>query len=87
MPSEEKLRQAIASIIENPRSVRYGQIKWVLDQLGCPRPRRAKHGQLFKVQGRRLMINEHNDGKNTIPQYCVDDFRDIMIDLGLYKTE
>ncbi len=55
-----------------------------MDQLNATE-RTATHGQLFNVNGRRVMINKHNNGKGTIPKYSVDEFRDAMIDLGLYE--
>jgi hypothetical protein len=54
-----------------------------MDQLGATE-RNAKHGRLFCLDGRRIMINEHNNGKDTVPKYSVDEFRDLMIERGLY---
>jgi hypothetical protein len=83
MASTAKIQEKIADIVGRPYNVRFEEIKWVMDQLGAS-PRSAKHGRLFRLQGHRLMINEHNNGKDTVPKYSVDDFRDLMIDLGLY---
>lgn len=83
MASTEKVRDRIAEIISRPYGVRHEEIKWVMDQLGATE-RPSKHGQLFRLRSHRILINEHNSGKNTVPKYCVDDFRDLMIELGLY---
>lgn len=83
MASSSKIQEKIARLIDRPNNVRFEEIKWIMDQLGAS-GRPAKHGQLFKLDGRRLMINKHNNGKETVPQYSVDEFRDLMIELGLY---
>jgi hypothetical protein len=83
MASTAKVQEKIADIVRRPFNVRFSEIKWVMDQLGAiERP--AKHGRLFRLEGHRLMINEHNNGKDTVPKYSVDEFRDLMIELGLY---
>jgi len=83
MASTTKIQEKIADIIGRPYNVRFDEIRWVMDQLGAS-TRQAKHGWLFKLQGHRLMVNEHNNGKETVPKYSVDGFRDLMIELGLY---
>lgn len=84
MPSSSKIREQVADIISRPRNVRYEEIKRIMDLLNATE-RTTAHGQLFNVNGRRFMINKHNHGKETIPKYSVDAFRDAMIDLGLYE--
>jgi hypothetical protein len=85
MATNEKVRQRIAAIIGKPNSVEYSEILWVLNQLGCPAPRETRHGVIHSIPGCRekLMINKHNNGKSHVPAYCVDDFRDRMVELGL----
>jgi hypothetical protein len=83
MASTSKIQEKIADIVGRPYNVRFDEIKWVMDQLNAE-DRQAKHGRLFKLGGRRIIINEHNNGKDTVPKYSVDEFRDLMIDLGLY---
>jgi hypothetical protein len=83
MASTSKILEKIADIIGRPYNVRFDEIKWVMDQLDAV-DRPAKHGRLFRLRGRRIMINEHNNGKDTVPKYSVDEFRDLMIILGLY---
>lgn len=83
MASAAKLRERVADIIGRPHNVRFSEIKWVMDQLGATE-KATRHGRLFRVRGHRLMINEHNNGRDTVPQYCVDDFRDVMTELELY---
>ena len=86
MASTSKIQSKIAEIISKPHNVRFEEIKWVMDQLGAS-GRAAKHGHLFCLNSQRVMINQHNDGRGTVPQYSVDDFRDFLIDLGLYEIE
>ena len=83
MSSTSKVQEKIAEIIDRPYSVRFHEIEWVMNQLGAVE-RPCKHGRMFRLSGRRLMVNEHNNGKNTVPKYSVDDFRNLMIELGLY---
>jgi hypothetical protein len=83
MASTAKIQEKIADIIGRSYNVRFEEIKWVMDQLGASE-RSTKHARLFSLGGRRLFINEHNNGKDTVPKYSVDDFRDLMIDLDLY---
>jgi hypothetical protein len=82
MASTAKIQEKIADIVSRPQNVRFDEIKWVMDQLGAAE-RSAKHGQLFCLNGRRIMINKHNNGKDTVPQYSVDEFREMMTELGL----
>lgn len=83
MASTEKIQEKIADIVCRPQNVRYEEIKWVMDQLGAS-GRSTKHGQLFCLNSRRIMINKHSDGRGTVPQYSVDEFREFMTELGLY---
>lgn len=86
MATIEKVRQRIAEIVSRPNNVEYSEILWVLNQLNCPVPRETRHGVIHSIPGCRekLMINKHNNGKAHIPAYCVDHFRDRMVELGLY---
>jgi hypothetical protein len=83
MASIAKIQEKIADLVSRPYNVRFEEIKWVMDQLGATE-RNAKHGRLFCLDGRRIMINEHNNGKDTVPKYSVDEFRDLMIERSLY---
>ena len=83
MASTAKVQETIANIISRPNNVRFEEIKWVMDQLGAT-GRQSRHAQLFRLRGHRLMVNKHNNGKSTVPQYSVDEFRNLMIELELY---
>jgi hypothetical protein len=83
MASTAKLQEKIADIVGRPYNVRFEEIKWVMDQLDASE-RPGKHGHLFRLGKHRLMVNEHNNGKNTVPKYSVDDFRNLMVELDLY---
>lgn len=82
MASTAKIQEKIAEIVGRPHNVRFDEIEWVMTQLGASQ-RPSKHGRLFKVGDRRIMINEHNNGRDTVPKYSVDDFRDLMVELDL----
>ena len=82
MASTAKIQEKIAAIVGRPYNVRFDEIKWIMDQLGASE-RRTKHGRMFKLNDHKVMINEHNNGKDTVPKYSVDEFRDFVIDLGL----
>jgi hypothetical protein len=88
MAPHEKLRKRISEIVARPKSVEYGEIEWVMNQLGAS-GRKTKHGVIFKLSGCRttLMLNPHNNGKNHLPPYCVADFCDLMVELGLYVLD
>lgn len=55
----------------------------------CATSRKTKHTVMFRIPGcsKPLMLNRHNNGKSHLPSYCVADFRDRMIELGLYGVE
>jgi len=82
MASTAKIQEKIAEIVGRPHNVRFEEIEWVMNQLGASQ-RASKHGRLFNLHRHRLMINEHNDGRDTVPKYSVDDFRDLMAELDL----
>lgn len=87
MASQEKIRAFVAELIGRRNNVEYDEILWVLNQLKTPEPRKGRHGKIFKIPGctARLQINDHNNGKPHLPSYCVDDFEERMIELGLYE--
>jgi hypothetical protein len=88
MSPHEKLQRRISEIIARPKSIEFGQIEWVMNQLGAS-SRKTKHGVIFKISGcsTTLMVNEHNNGKKHLPPYCIADFSDLMIELGLYAPD
>jgi hypothetical protein len=87
-PQEDKLRERISELIARSKDVDYEEIEWVMIRLGAAcRP--TKHGYLFTLPGckKPLMLNRHNNGKKHLPSYCIADFRDRMIELGLYELD
>jgi hypothetical protein len=87
MAPQEKLRERIAEIIQRRLNVDFEEVVWVMDQLGFV-GRTTKHGVIFKMEGcLPLMLNKHNNGKKKLPGYCIDDFRDRMIELELYAQD
>jgi len=59
-----------------------------MNQLEAP-CKKTRHGFLFAIPGceLHLMLNEHNNGKKHLPSYCINDFRDRMVELGLYELD
>jgi hypothetical protein len=51
------------------------------------RRREARHGVLFGVGNSRFMVNCHNPGSKQVKKYSVDDFLEVMEELGLYEEE
>jgi hypothetical protein len=88
MAPQEKLRIRISEIISRPKAVDCDEITWVMDQIGAT-GRRSRHGLLYALPGckKLLMLNPHNNGKKYLPSYCVADFRDRMVELGLYELD
>jgi hypothetical protein len=85
MASEHRIQVEIVSIINRPHNAKFSEIEWVMKHLGAPAPKQTRHGYMFKLSGRRLMINQHSDGRSALPQYCVDDFKKLMMELGHYS--
>jgi len=87
-PQEHKLREQISELIERSKDVDFEEMERVMNQLGAS-CRRTKHGYMFKLPGckKPLMLNRHNNGKKHLPSYCLADFRDRMVELGLYELD
>jgi hypothetical protein len=87
-PQEEKLLNRISELIARRKNVDFEEIEWVLKQLGIT-GRKTKHTVMFKIPGCKgaLMLNRHNNGKSHLPPYCVDQFRERMVELGLYAPD
>ena len=85
MASLAQLKADIADIGQRPNNVVFEEIDRILQQLGSGKPRKTKHGYMFKVPGckKKLMINRHADGRSKIPKYCVDDFCERMAEIDL----
>lgn len=88
MAPKEKLQKRIRELISKPKNVDYDEVEWVMNQLGAV-SRKSRHGVMFSLPGCKnpLMLNQHNDGKKHLPPYCIADFRDRMVELGLYGLE
>lgn len=88
MVPNDKLSNRIAELIARPNNVECREIEWVMNQLGASF-RKTRHGILFKIPGCRspLMLNAHNNGNPNLPFYCVADFCDRMVELGLYEPD
>jgi hypothetical protein len=88
MEREERLRVVIQDIAQRRKNVTFTEIEWVMEQLASTyvvRRRQARHGVLFFIDGVRFMVNCHNPGSKQVKEYSVDDFVNVMIDLGWYE--
>ena len=85
MASDEKLKAEIAEISQRPKNVEYSELERILMQVGCGKPKPTKHGFLFKIPGcsKHLMLNRHADGRNKLPSYCVKQFLERMLEIGM----
>jgi hypothetical protein len=90
MELEERLRKAIQEIAQRRNNVTLGEIEWVMEKLGQSyktRRREARHGVLFGIERHRFMVNQHNPGNKQVKSYSVDEFINVMEELGLYEEE
>jgi hypothetical protein len=90
MTPEERLRALIQDIAQRRNNVTLDEIEWVMEKLSGTynvRRRVARHGVLFGIGDRRFMVNHHNPGSAQIKSYSVDDFVDVMTELGWYDEE
>ena len=88
MASLEEIRGRIRVIASRPKNVTFEEIQWVVSQLQqfySVKERTAKHGTLFSIAGQRFMVSGHNPGRKQVKKYCVDDFINAMVELGLYE--
>lgn len=88
MADERRIMDTIRDIADRRNNVTLEEIEWVVNQLGQfyeTGVRKARHGFLFRVGGRRFMVNSHNPGSKQVKSYSVDEFVDAMTDLGWYE--
>lgn len=90
MEPEERLRTVIRDIAGRRNNVTLDEIEWVMEKLGTTynvRRRKARHGVLFGIDDRRFMVNHHNPGSSQVKSYSVDDFLNVMMELGWYEEQ
>jgi hypothetical protein len=90
MEQDERLRACIQDIAQRRNNVTLSEIEWVMEKLSTTynvRRREARHGVLFGIEDKRFMVNSHNPGSKQVKSYCVDEFVDVMTELGLYEEE
>ena len=87
MPSREKLREQIAEIAGRPKNTECREVLRILKHLGASEPKRVRHGLLVSVPGcsTTLQLNDHNNGKDHLPSYCVKQFLLLMSELDLHE--
>lgn len=86
--ARKRIRSRIREIARKRKNVTFDEVLWVMDQLGKfhrvgNRP--AKHGMLFSIEGHRFMVSKHNPGSKQVKGYSVDDFLDVMSELGWFE--
>ena len=83
-----RIKSRISEIASRRRNVELEEIEWVFNQLKDYYPvstRDARHGRLYTIAGRRFMVNHHNPGQKQVKAYSVDNFLEVMGELGLYE--
>ena len=83
-----RIKSRISEIASRRKNVELEDIEWVANQLKDTYPvstRDARHGRLYSIAGRRFMVNHHNPGQKQVKAYSVDDFLEVMGELGLYE--
>jgi hypothetical protein len=90
MAEIDKIKERIAELASRPKNVTKEEIEWVVNQL---KPfhkvtsRKARHGALFSVDGKKFMVNHHNPGQKQVKKYSVDDFLEVLMELGWYEED
>ena len=90
MESEERLRTVIQDIAQRRNNVTLSEIEWVMEKLSAiynVRRRQARHGVLYGIGDRRFMVNHHNPGSKQVKSYSVDEFVNVMTELGWYEEQ
>ena len=84
---QDKLQKRVREIISRPKNVEFEEIESVMRDLGAS-SRATRHGVIFSLKGcSKLMLNRHNNGKKHLPSYCVKEFCERMVELGLYDRD
>jgi hypothetical protein len=72
------------------KNVTADDIRWVVKHLGqngyTVAERKTKESILFRINGRRFGICDHNPGSKHIKPCYVDEFINAMCDLDLYEN-
>lgn len=84
------IKERIAEIGQRRKNVELSEIQWVVDHLGrngySVSQRSNVHATLFRIEGRQFSVCHHNRGSKQVKACYVDDFLDVMEDLGLYEN-
>jgi hypothetical protein len=90
MEPEERLRAIIRDIAKRRNNVTLSEIESVMEKLSASynvRRREARHGVLFGIDNHRFMVNSHNPGSKQVKSYSVDEFVNVMTELGWYEED
>jgi hypothetical protein len=89
MADLERLKKEIADIARRPKAVRFAEIDRIVNQLGIlgfdTAVRRGKETVLFRVEGERFGVCDHNPGRQHVKRVYVKEFLGAMANLGLYE--
>jgi hypothetical protein len=83
MPTTPEIHERVAGILSHPENVRIDELVSVLEMLGAVK-RPYSGGWLFRIADHRLIIKHPKTGSELVPRYSVCEFRDLMIEMGLF---
>jgi hypothetical protein len=88
MADIERVKGAIGELAGRPKSVRFGEIERIANQLESlgyrVDKRRLSDGWIFSIDGKKFSVVTHNRGQSQLKPYYVRSFLEVMMELGLY---
>jgi hypothetical protein len=88
MADLKQIEERIRELAGRRRNVKLAEIEWVVNQLrlnGYDTGSRTNgHQTIFRVGTRRFGVCSHHPGSKQVKACYVDEFVDVMIDIGLY---
>jgi hypothetical protein len=84
------IRKRISEIARRRKNVELSDIQWVVEHLGMNghsvSQRSNNHATLFRIGTRQFSVCHHHRGSKQIKSCYVDEFLDVMEELGLYEN-
>lgn len=76
------VQHKITAIIDHPERVHFEELRSIFISLGAEE-RPYPTGQLYRIAGHRLMVEQPKTKNDAVPRYLIFEFRNLMIELGL----
>jgi hypothetical protein len=84
------IRKRIAEIAQRRKNVEISEIQWVVDNLGMNKfsvsSRSNDHATIFRIGNLQFSVCHHRRGSKQIKVCYVNEFLDVMEELGLYEN-